>query len=360
VDIKIREELLHYLWQLRKFDHTDLLTTDGREIRILSYGQLNNNAGPDFLEGKVEMDHTLWAGHIEMHLKSSDWDKHNHSPDPAYHNVILHVVYEHDQEITRPDGTTIPVLVLKDKISPELITQYQHLLSNQSWIPCEQHIETINDLKKSATKERMMAERLIEKSKGLQIQLSDLNDDLAELVYRRVAYSFGLSVNGNAMEILATTLPYSIVQKHRDNLFQLEALLFGQSGLVEDIDDEYADSLSREYRVLAQKYGLTSMNAVQWKYAKLRPAAFPTIRIAQFAKLLHQVPRLDNLILTYSLEEIMEQLSLKAEGYWKYHYRFGTASAPRAKSLGKSKRDVIVINGCVVRHARIKISKIKR
>ena len=345
--IKIKEELLHYLWQLKKFEHSDLRTTDGKEVRIISYGRLNYNAGPDFLEGKIEIDGTVWAGHIEMHLFSSDWYKHRHHKDPAYNNVILHVVMEHDQVVTLPSGEVIPCLVLENRISDQLLTQYQHLLNNKNWVPCEDHITEVSEIIKHSTIQRMMAERVIDKCQLLKQQLGNLDNDIAKLVYQRLAYSFGLSVNGHAMETLAIQTPYTIIQKHRDDLFQLEALLFGQSGLLDKSKDEYALSLLKEYKILAHKYTLTPMKAVAWKYSKLRPAAFPTIRIAQFSKLLHTISRIDHLILNGSLKEIHEALDLKADGYWKYHYNFDTPSAPRAKALGKTKRNTIVINTIV-------------
>lgn len=347
MQIKIREELLHYLWQLKKFDHTELKTTDGRELRIISYGHLNHNAGPDFLEGKIEIDGTLWAGHIEMHLLATDWHRHKHSDDPAYANVILHVVYHHDSDVALPDGSKIPTLNLENRISPRLIEQYQHLLANKSWIPCQDNIHNVNGLTKTSTVERMMAERLIEKSALLKSQLDAGEQDLSALIYKRLAYAMGLSVNAVSMEKLITQLPNSIIQKHRDDLFQLEALMLGHSGLIDNIEDDYANALLREYQVLAQKFGLQAMQIVEWKYSKLRPAAFPTLRIAQLAKLIHTIPRIDNLLLTGSPEEIKSSLSIKVDGYWKYHYRFGIASTPKPKSLGKSKIEVILINAVV-------------
>lgn len=343
--LRLREDLLHYIWQIHAFDQSDLRTSEGKSIEILSFGVHNMNAGPDFLNGKVEIDGTIWAGHIELHLKSSDWSRHKHGADPQYQNVVLHVVYHDDQEIKLQDGTLIPCLSLESRIDSSLLKGYEHLMSNRLWVPCEQHLSSINDLTKLTTIDRQLADRLELKTSHLAAELDSLNGDLSALIYRQLAWALGLSVNGEAMKLLMVSLPYSIIQKHRDDLFQLEALLFGQSGMLETVkEDDYVGSLKREYQVLQRKFGLIPMTATHWKYLRLRPAAFPSIRIAQLAKLLHEVDRLDELLLNGSTTDISAALKVKAEGYWKYHYTWGTPSSPRAKSLGKSKREIIIIN----------------
>ncbi|MEL6389371.1 MAG: DUF2851 family protein [Bacteroidota bacterium] len=343
--VKLKEELLHYLWQMKRFDQNDLRTTSGLELSIQAFGQLNHDAGPDFNNGRILVDGTSWVGHIEMHLLSSDWYRHRHHDDPAYDNVVLHVVYHHDREIIRRDGTTIPCLELESRIDQHTLDQYQSLLSTRNWVPCEKHLSTVSELTKRSTLDRMLAERLAQKAQLLATELEQLNGDLATLIYQRFAYSLGLTVNASAMQRLARCIPYRILAKHRDDLFQLESLLFGTSGLIPSThQDDYVNALRREFAILRSKYELESLQAVEWKYFKLRPAAFPTIRIAQLAKLIHQIPRLDDLLIQGSVSEIHTQMAVKAEGFWKYHYTWDTASSPRAKTLGKSKREVIIIN----------------
>jgi len=344
--LRIREELLHYIWQIQAYDQIRLASTQAEEIEIINPGVLNTNAGPDFLNAKIKIGETVWAGHVEIHLKSSDWHRHEHGEDAQYQNVILHVVYHADQEIILQDKSQIACLSLESRIHPSLLKKYESLMSERLWIPCERHIAEVSDLTITSTIHRRLADRLEEKASGLLIELEDLNGDLSTLIYRRLAWALGLSVNAEAMKVLLSSIPYNIIQKHRDNLFQIEALLFGQSGLLQDKEesDEYITSLKREYEILKLKFGLTPISATHWKYLRLRPAAFPTIRIAQLAQLLNKIHRIDELLLNGSVEEIQKALNVKAEGYWKYHYTWGTPSSPKAKSLGKSKREIILIN----------------
>lgn len=344
--LRIREELLHYIWQLQAYDQIDLVSTDGAKVEVLNPGILNHNAGPDFINAKIKIGRTLWAGHVEIHLKSSDWHRHKHGVDPQYQNVVLHVVYHADQEIKLKDNTLIPCLALESRIHPSLLRRYEVLLSERQWIPCEKHISQVSEIIITSTIHSRLADRLEEKATFLLAELENLKGDLSTLIYRRLAWSLGLSVNADAMKVLMSSISPNVIQKHRDNLFQLEALLFGQSGLLDDLKDEeeYIVSLKREYAILKVKFGLNSISPTHWKYLRLRPAAFPTIRIAQFAKLLNQVDRLDDLLLNGSEKEIHDALEVKADGYWKYHYTWGSPSIPRSKSLGKNKRQSILIN----------------
>ena len=345
---KIREELLHYIWQVHAFDLNHLKTESGEEIEIISRGIANHDAGPDFLNGKIRIGDTIWAGHIELHLRSSDWKRHDHSPDPQYQNVILHVVYHADIPIQRKNKIPIPCLSLESRIHPSLLKTYEHLMNNQKWVPCEEHLEEINELTIHSTIEKMLASRLDQKASDLESQLQELNGDISLLIQQQLAWSLGLRVNGEAMKTLMQSIPFHAIQKHRSQLFQLEALLFGQSGLLpEEDDDDYITTLKREYEFLKTKFSLTPMPATYWKFHRLRPAAFPTIRIAQFAKILHTVDRLDLLLLEGKPEQIRKALTIQIDGYWKYHYTWNSPSAPRAKSIGKSKQDIILINAVV-------------
>lgn len=344
--LKIREELLHYIWRMQAYDKHLMRTDVGDSLEILNPGIHNHNAGPDFLNGKVRIDNTIWVGHIELHLRSSDWNRHAHGGDMQYQNVVLHVVYHHDEDIKMLDGTIIPCLSLESRIHPSLLERYQLLMNSTLWIPCQAHISQVEEVKKYTSIQRNLADRLEEKTAGLLDELMATGGDLSRIVYQQLAWAMGLSVNSEAMKTLMISIPYHIFQKHRDNLFQIEALLFGQSGMLEPatLSDEYPDALHREYQVLRAKYGLVPMSPTHWKYMRLRPAAFPTIRIAQLAKLIHTNDRLDQLVLDGKLASIHRALEVKAEGYWKYHYNWNTPSKPISKALGKSKREVILIN----------------
>ncbi len=344
----IREDLIHYIWKTKSFDQSNLKTTDGQAVHILNHGHHNHDAGPDFLNAKVEINGTLWAGHIEIHLKASDWLRHRHDNDPAYQNVILHVVMEADSPIQLQDGTKIPCLELTGRINHRLIGKYQYLQNNQSWIPCADLITSTSEIIREATKSRAIAQRLTQKAKLLSSELSNLNQDLNELIYLRLAWAFGLKVNADAMTTLTRTIPYSIIAKHKDQKLQIEALLFGQSGLLpKETEEPYVEELIREYKVLKAKFNLSPMTAVQWKFSKLRPPAFPTIRIAQFAAFLHAIPRLDELIFNHNLEEIKQSLHIELGGYWKNHYRFERTSTNRKKTLGAGTQSIIIINAIV-------------
>jgi len=344
----IKEDLLHYIWKTKSFNQQNLTTTDGREVNILTYGHHNHDAGPDFLNAKVEIEDTTWAGHIEIHIKASDWMRHRHDNDPSYQNVILHVVMDADSPIELKDGSTIPCLELKNLIDHKLIGKYHYLQNNKSWIPCEDEITSTSDIIRATAKERSLAQRLTKKASELTSELYHLNQDLNELIYQRLAWAFGLRVNAESMLTLAKSLPYNIITKHRDQSIQIEALFFGQSGLLPSDDKhEYVQVLNREYKLLKAKFNLKPLSAVQWKFSKLRPAAFPTIRIAQFASFLCSIERLDSLIFNYELSDIKKSLEIKLDGYWRDHYRFGQSSVARIKSLGKNKQGVIIINAIV-------------
>ena len=344
----IQEELLHYVWKLKSFDHTDLKTVDGQKLDIIHPGYHNHDAGPDFLDAKIELDNTLWAGQVEIHIRSSDWMRHRHDADDAYQNVVLHVVYEDDAEIKRKDDTIIPTLELGPLISTHLLDRYHQLYNNQLWVPCQEQISTVADITKAITKEQALTQRLAYRARQLRELQDELGGDMITLIYQRLAWAFGLKVNAPAMHRLVTLTPYQIIQKHLDQPHQIEALLFGQSGLLpEHSDDTYVNILHREYAVLKQKFSLTAMSSVEWKYAKLRPANFPTIRIAQFASFLRKHHRLDDLILEADVREITDALDIALGDYWKTHYKFDKESISRVKKLGKSSKHTIIINAVV-------------
>ena len=345
----MKEALLHYVWKTKSFSYSDLYTTEGESCKIENFGIYNENAGPDFLEGKVVIDDTRWAGHIEMHILSSDWIKHSHSEDPAYHNVILHVVWEEDQIIYRSDGSRIPCIEMKFLISDFLIEGYQRFMSRTNRIPCAEEIQKGDHELFYFHLNRMLIERLETKAYPLALELEDNKMDWSQLLFLLIAKSLGLRVNANAMESLARKTPYKLLLKHRDNLHQLEALLFGQAGMLGgDHNDEYPLALKREYNFLSKKYQLNPLTGVQWKLLRMRPVGFPTIRIAQLADLYFLKDNLHQDVLkSESIQDLERLLTAQASTYWDQHYLFDKESDFLSKPIGKDKKHSIIINAII-------------
>lgn len=343
----IREDLLHYVWRVKNFDHNNLLTTSGQSIEIISYGDYNTNAGPDFLKGTIKIDDIIWAGHIEMHINSSDWIQHNHSSNPAYDNVILHVVLTEDVSIKDKENNPIPCLQLGHRIPLGLINKYRFLLNTQSWIPCESLIDRVPEITISSLQGRMVAERLQQKADDLLISNQNNGSNFIETIYQRLGWAFGLSVNSEAFLKLCHRTPLAYILKHKDDLTMIEALLLGQSGLLNEATstDSYVSTLRQEYSFLKSKFSLLPMNAVEWKFMRMRPSGFPTIRIAQFARLLFQTPRLDELIIEANIEQMTDALKITlSDNFWMTHYTLDESSSARKKSIGTEKTESIIIN----------------
>ncbi len=335
----MRENFLQYLWRTRCFDQTDLKTTDGDSLEILDFGEYNTHAGPDFLNVKIRINDIVWAGNVEIHIKSSDWIQHGHQHDDTYKNVVLHVVYDHDQPICyknnihKPEpqseaGEFIKCLELKQRIPEGIFKKYWSLLHNEHWIPCQHHLYQVPDLVKNACFERVLIERLERKTNDIAVALERNKNDWEETFYQFTARYFGAKENAEPMEWLAKSLPHLILAKHKNQLFQIEALLYGQAGLLDkEFKDDYPTALKKEYQFLKHKHQLTPINTVAWKFARLRPANFPTIRIAQLAQLIHQSSHLfSKIIQTDDAESVKKLFSVTASEYWHQHYVFDTPS----------------------------------
>jgi len=342
----MREDLLHFVWRTRRFDLQNLVSTEGETISIQQFGELNTHAGADFFNSKIKIGETLWAGNVEMHLNSSDWKKHGHSDDRAYDNVILHVVLEEDEPIFRESGQRIPCLELKKRISEKLSKTYLKLLHNEFWIPCQHHFFEVSEMKRNLWLDRLLTERLESKTEAIAQRLDQNNGHWEETFYQFLARNFGVKVNNDAFEQLARATPLLHLGKHKNDLFQIEAMLFGQSGLLEkEFEDDYPNRLKKEYTFLQKKYNLEPISVVNWKFMRLRPANFPTIRIAQFARLIFQSVHLFSKILEVKKVEDIEKLfSVELSDYWESHYTFDNESIERSKKLGKTAIHLFVIN----------------
>ncbi len=345
----IKEDFLHYIWKLKKFDLSNLKTSDKTSISIIDFGVHNKDSGPDFFNAKVKIEGTIWVGNIEMHVKSSDWIKHNHQFDKAYNNVILHVVYEDDLNIKTESGITIPTLVLKNRIYKNDLKNYKLLRFNKDWISCEKLFDSSSIFSRTSASEKALTDRLLSKSEKLKDILSNKGMDWDSAFIVFLARYFGLKVNADAFEMLAHSLDYKILLKEKDQLIKLEALLFGQSGLLHrDFKDEYPNILKEEYSHLRKKYKLNPIPVSIWKFSKLRPANFPTIRIAQLAKLLYKNKRFfSEIINSNKIDEIKNIFDVKLSDYWINHYLFDETSKIRNKTLGKSAINIILINTIV-------------
>jgi hypothetical protein len=347
-----KEDLLQYIWQYRLFDQNLLRTTDGETIEIIDTGFRNTNAGPDFLMAKIKIGSQVWVGTVEIHRNASDWNVHRHDQDPAYNNVVLHIVWTDDLRIQNRLAKSIPCIELSDRIPASLLASYEKLMNQQSWVACENAQVQVDPMKKSAWLIRVMAERLEQKSNEIIRLLNHHQGDWEAICYQKLARALGSSVNGDAMEELARAMPLTILYKHRDSLVTIEALLFGQSGLLEpnaDSDDDYPANLASDYRFYQTKYNLRPMQPSQWKFLRMRPANFPTIRIAQLARLVWQTDHLfSRFIAAANTNEVQNLLQTRISQYWKTHYTFTKGPGlPREKSLGPSTIAQIIINTIV-------------
>jgi len=358
----MREEFLYYLWENRLIDKT-LQTTEGEAVDIVATGYRNTNSGPDFLEARIQIGDKLWAGHVEIHVKSSDWNRHGHQTDKAYQNVILHVVYENDAI-----ANDIPTLELKGHFDETLFANYQRFISSKSWIPCEKSIAQVPVFTRLSWLDRMAVERLESKSESVNKILETNQFDWEDTLYKLLMRYFGLKVNNEAFETLANLLPFKTLLKHADNLTQVEAMLMGCAGFLEDdFTEEYPLLLKREFAVMKAKFNLLTMPAERFKFMRMRPSNFPTIRLAQMAQLIHK-----NGCLFSKIREAKNTVEVKAlfdvatSEYWETHWRFGVGLSyhasrnddvrlpqcdsptnPKPKHLGDATADLLIINAVV-------------
>ncbi|WP_116106472.1 DUF2851 family protein [Lewinella sp. IMCC34191] len=344
----MREDFLHYLWRLARFDLRDLRTTDGQPIIIYQFGVHNTHAGPDFDDARLIIDGLRWAGRVEMHLKSSDWYDHGHQDDPVYDSVILHVVLEDDRPVYRSDGSQIPCLELRGRIPAGLRGTYWRLLHNESWVACAGQLTAVAPPVRAVWLQRVLAERLSRKAVTFQSLVNRSDADWEAAFYQVLARSLGGSVNADAMEMLARSLPLRILQKHKHSLLQLEALLFGQSGLLPAAEQQvapYVVRLHREYALLRVKYDLQPIPATAWRFLRMRPNNFPTVRIAQLACLYHRSGQLFGKALAATgQQELQNMFAVSLSNYWKDHYRFGAEAKRSDRRLGETAIRSILVN----------------
>ncbi len=344
----MNERLLQFIWQFQYFNKSSLFTDNEEALTIVHPGKYNTDQGPDFLDGKIIIGNTTWAGNIELHLKSSDWNRHRHSSDANYANVILHVVWEHDAEICHSNGSQLPVLVMQPIVANLLLDRFREMMSRQSFVPCETFLPALNDMKWMAWKERMAIERLQRKSQVVVQFLKENNNNWEETFWWMLARNFGIKTNADIFETIARSIPLNVLAKHKNQIHQLEGILLGQAGLLKpDFEEDYPTVLKKEYLFYQKKYQLQQPNLKPF-FLRMRPANFPTVRLAQLAMLVHHSSHLFSKIKeANNVEDILKLLNVTANDYWHYHYRLDDAADYHPKQLGQQMTENIVINTVV-------------
>ena len=339
------EEFIHFLWKFRMLG-PDLANTDGDPVVVVHPGDHNTDSGPDFFNARVRIGETMWAGNVEMHVSASDWNRHRHGTDPAYANTILHVVYHSDAVIPGPGGRPIPTLEIRNRYPEDLFGRYESLMNNRSWIPCGNLLAGNTGRDFGFWAPSLAMERLSEKSGQIGEFFRQSGGDWEETAYRWLAHCFGFRINAFPFELLARSLPFRVLTRYRNSPFQTESLLFGQAGLLsEDTGPGYPARLRMEYAFLKAKHRLEAIPEGVWKFLRLRPSNFPTIRISQFSGLISGRESPFTFISGFPApEEVFRWFDVTASEYWNEHYTFSRWSPPCEKRIGRSSVLLLAIN----------------
>ncbi len=344
----MKEDFLHYIWKFKKFNPGGARTINGDPVTLIDPGMANINSGPDFFNAKLKIGDQLWAGNVEIHIRSSHWYEHHHEKDEAYDNVILHVVWEDDMEIFRKDNTLLPVMELKDLVAPSTLQNYRELLlaPNAKWINCEPNFHSFEKFDLHNWMERLYFERLEAKAEVLLDLLNKYENDWEAVLFRLIAKNFGLKVNGSSFLSMSQSFDFRVVRKCRESLLSLEALFLGQSGLLEgEVEDVYFKELKREYLYLKKKFSLENKYVERPKFFRLRPDNFPGLRLAQLAALYHKFPHLFSAVVgAGTIQELKEIFDVEPSGFWKTHFTFTRAHPARKKKLSAAFVDLLIIN----------------
>ena len=345
---KINEEFLHFLWKNQQLTGIVLTPASGKKIKVHDPGHHNQDAGPDFFNARVEIDGTIWAGNVELHISASDWIRHGHSADRAYDSVILHVVCFNDCEIRRPDGQIVPAAMLR---FPTLMwDRYASMLKSDNWIACQGYLSELAPLQVAQWTSSLMIEKLQERMTMMHRTLKELNGHWDAMLSNVLFRSFGLPVNTTPFEMLALLLPYPLLLRNKNDLFATEALLFGKAGMLHASlpEDTYVEELHREFRRFAAKLGGQTVPSHVWKFMRMRPSSFPSLRIAQLsAFIIEHYPPHHLVESRPSIKELQKLFRIRAGDYWNNHFMFGKVSGSRPKYLGTQFIHTLIINGIV-------------
>jgi hypothetical protein len=339
------EEFLQYLWKFR-FLNQELYTRSGETLTILHPGEHNHNGGPDFINARIRIENTTWAGNVEVHMNEADWFRHGHHLDKTYENVILHVVYEEYTGDSARLNPVLPKLIIRGQYPEYIYNRYQDFLLNRSWIPCEKLILKHDPFYFAQWSPALLIERLENRSAQWGKLLEANKFDWAETLHQSIARSFGLKINTLPFELLAKALPLKVVLKYKNSLFTLESLAFGQAGMLNiNFPEEYPESLKKEYGFLAGKHSLVPIDPSLWKFLRLRPPAFPTIRVAQWASLLqHSDLFFSSVLECKEPDDITKLFSVGTSEYWNNHFVFEKPSSSIQKFIGTSTIHLMILN----------------
>lgn len=343
---KINEDLIQFIWQNKIIGKNKFYSINNTEIDIIDFGTKNNDSGPDFFNGKIKLNNIILVGNIEIHVKTSDWDKHKHYNDSTYNNIILHVVFEHDKVIQQNINNSVEIIELKKLISEELINKYKNLIDSKSSLPCTKFLPEVNSMKFSSWLQRLCIERLENKTIYINNLFKEFNNNYHQTLYTILLRSFGFNTNSTSFELLSKHLPLNVLLKHSDNLFQIECLLLGTAGFLnESFKNKYVLQLSNEFAYLQTKYNLIPLNKTIFKFSKMRPANFPTLRLAQFAALFYKsfikICNVENYL------NIKNILNFETSEYWQKHYHLTDEFTHTKLQFGKDSENKLIINAFV-------------
>jgi len=342
------EQLLHYVWKHRLWPLKPLATTDGRSVEIVDAGTPNGDAGPDFFNAKVAIGGQLWVGNVEIHLKASDWFRHHHDSDAAYNNVALHVVECADAIATTASGRTVATLQLP--IPDKIRENYEELLRTDRYPPCHKIVASLPPLSLHSWMTTLQIERLERKTGEIHRRVEQCGGSWEAACFVTLARNFGFATNSDAFEEWALSIPLDQAARHRDNPAQIEALFFGQAGLLDAPDaaprDDYREQLRAEYGFLRHKYGLRPIDPTHWRFLRMRPHNFPSVRIAQLAAIYcSRRASISRLTSCESVADVERELQAETSEYWQHHYTFGHESGTKSsRRLSKSTIELIAIN----------------
>lgn len=345
----MNEALLHTIWKYKLLGQTQFIGSKQEVIEVVSIGEHNQDSGPDFFNSKIKINGILLVGNVEIHIKTSDWLKHNHQQDKAYDNIVLHVVYEHDKALNQNETFNVSVLELKNYIKPSLLEKYNQLELSKQNIPCGKSITTVSDIVWKSWLDRLAVTRLEQKTEYIEHLFEFSKHNHEDALYLLLCRNFGFKINNEAFELLGKSLPYSILKKYADNPIQMEALLFGVAGFLEELfEDKYPKQLQNEFEFLKHKHQLVPLKKEHWKFSKTRPANFPTIRISQLAYLVSKQQSLYHLLEQKpDLKTIKSFFNVTPHNYWKTHFKFDVESEESSKTIGDTAIQSIIINTIV-------------
>lgn len=348
----MNEHFLHFVWKNGLFDLRGLRTASNENVKIIYPGLYNRDSGPDFLNARIKIANTEWAGNVEIHYRASSWFEHRHNRDKAYNNVILHVVIINDREAVSAAGEAIDTIEIK--IAPGVAKRYEEYMSEESVIACRSDIHRLDKFTIRHGIFQMAVKRLERKTSRIGSLLEATKNDWEEVLYRLLASNIGLNVNRESFMQLSTNLPLRLIRKHSDSILQVEALMFGQAGLLNegmfgpDEQDTYLYKLQKEYAALKSLYKLKPMDHWIWKFHRMRPVNFPTRRISQLACLMTRHDGLFRKIIeTQGYVNIADLLHTEVSGYWLTHYRFGRETQKIPGAAGEKLKEILIVNSIV-------------